>query len=393
MASGAVFAGAGEIDAAVARHTRELDLLLQCARTQIDDTRAQRIAEDLARGVDGEALIRLAWRHGLVPLLYQSLTRAGLHNLAPECQLRLRTVAESSRFRTLVLCSELLRLQRVLTAAGVVAIPYKGPVLAAHLYGDAALRQILDIDLIVRPGDAVKARRVLMENGCVALKKMSPRRAAARAWYHCDFVFMTAKRVCVDLTWRIAPAYWNLPKIAPSAWTRLGRLSLAGDTVPWLAGEDLLVVLCLHGSKHKWDTLKWIVDVAELLRVHPQLDWSYLWDSARDGGAQRMVALGLLLAHDLLQAPVPPAQLERIRADASLAPFMAEVSRNFSVVDAPSASTLVELDFLTRLAERAWTRLACRLLRPFYFVLHHMLRPAVQALRRHSVRSARDRPV
>ena len=393
MATGALFAGVGEIDAAIARSTRELDLLLLCARAQIDDTRAQRISESLAGGVDGDALIRLAWRHGLVPLLYHSLARVGLHKLAPEIQIRLRTIAESSRLRTLVLASELLRLQRVLTAAGVVAIPYKGPALAAHLYGDAALRQILDIDLIVRPGDAVKARQVLIENGCVALNKMSPLRAAAHAWYHCDFVFMTAKKVCVDLTWRIAPAYWNLPKIAPSAWTRLGHLPLAGDTVPWLAGEDLLVVLCLHGCKHKWDTLKWIVDVAELLRVHSQLDWAYLWASARDSGAQRMLALGLLLAHDWLEAPVPLAQLQRIRSDAALLPLAQEVGRNFSVADAPAASTLVELDFLTRLAERAWTRLACRMLRPPYFVLHHMLRPAAQALRRISVRPEPDRPV
>ncbi len=391
MAGGAVSAGAGQIEAAFPQRTRELDLLLQCARIQIDDARAQRISEALVSGIDGKTLILLASRHGLVPLLYRALAGPRLNKLEPESQLRLRTLAESCHFRTLVLFSELVRLHRLLTAAGVLVVPYKGPALAQYLYGDVTLRQILDIDLIVRPCDAIKARRVLMENGCPPLKTLSHRRAVARVWYHCDFVFATGKGVCVDLTWRIAPAYWNFPQIPQLAWTRLVRLSLAGDSVPWLACEDLLLLLCLHGSKHKWDTLKWTVDVAELLRTHPDMDWCLLWNSAKDAGAQRMVALGVLLAHELLEAPVPPAQMEKIRSDVSLLRLAGEASRNFTLPDAPVASTLVELGFLTRLAEHGRTRLACLLLRPLYFILHRLVRPAAQLLTRTQVRASSDR--
>ena len=393
MAGGAVSAGAGQIEAALPGRTRELDVLLQCARIQIDDARVQRLSDAFARGVDNPALISLALRHGLVPLLYRTLTTAGLNTMDAASQLRLRTIAEACRFRTLVLFSELVRLQRALAAAGVIAVPYKGPALAQYLYGDVALRQILDIDLIVRPSDAIKARQVLMDNGCHPLKALSFRRAAAHVWYHCDFVFMTGKRACVDLTWRIAPAYWRLPKIPQLAWARLGTLPMAGDKVPWLACEDLLLVLCLHGSKHKWDTLKWVVDVAELLRGHPDLDWHLLWTSAGASGAQRMVALGVLLAHELLEAPVPTAQLQKIRSDAPLATLAMEVSRTYSVADAPAATTLVELGFLTRLAERGNTRLACQLLRPLYFVLHRIVRPVAQALRGSRTGTAPDAPV
>ena len=367
-------------------------MLLQCARVHIDADRARRISDILACGIDGEALVALALRHGLAPLLYRNLAAVGLDRLAPHTGAKLRTVAEASRFRTLVLCSELVRVHRLLTAAGVLAVPYKGPALAASLYGDVAVRQMLDIDLIVRPSDAVKARRILVENACHPLKPLPAWRVAAHVWYHCDFVFRGTKGVCVDLTWRNAPAYWQLPQMPAAAWNRLEHLPFAGDQMPWLACEDLLLVLCLHGSKHKWDTLKWIVDVAELLRTHPGIDWPLAWASARNAGAERMLALGLWLAHDLLEAPLPLAQLEKVRRDAPLMLLASEASRHYALADAPAATTLVELGFLTRLAERVSTRLACQLLRPCYLVLHHVARPMAQLLRRNRVQPATARP-
>src|SRR6185436_2326067 len=105
------------------------------------------------------------------------------------------------------------------------------------------------------------------------------------------------------LNWRIVPRAWLLPDLSEAVWARLGKLPLAGIDVPWLSPEDLLLVLCLHGCKHKWERLKWIFDVAELVRVHPSLNWRGLMTHAHDIGAERMLAVSILLAVDLLDAP------------------------------------------------------------------------------------------
>ncbi len=362
--------------------TAELELLLLCARVRVDDDGAKRILGRLDGGLDWNMVVKAALRHGLIPLVYRTLVGLGLRNVPPPIQAQLRTLSESFRFRTLVHFSELIRLQQALTTAGIVAVPYKGPALAACLYGDVTLRQIQDIDVLVRPGDALRARRVLMDNGCVPVRKLSDRFAAAHVRYHCDFDFTTDKRVGVDLGWRNAPGYWFLPNLPELAWTRLGRLTLAGYDVPWLCREDLLLVLCLHGGKHKWDTLKWIVDVAELLRLHPGIQWPEMWESARQAGAERMLALGLFLAHDLLQAPLPPDVLAHVRSRPRVLALAAEVCASSFAADAAPATTLVELAFLARATERLSARLACQVLRPFYFVLHHMLRPGVAVLQR-----------
>ena len=53
-----------------------------------------------------------------------------------------------------------------------------------------------------------------------------------------------------------------------------------------LTPEDLLLILCVHGGKHVWECLKWLVDVRELVDRFPQLDYDALiqragrWDDS-----------------------------------------------------------------------------------------------------------------
>ena len=94
-----------------------------------------------------------------------------------------------------------------------------------------------------------------------------------------------------------------------------------------LAGEDLLLVLCAHGAKHLWSWLSGIGDVAEVLRVHPTMNWPKVVAEARSLHCERMLLLGLLLAHDLLEAPVPEELVSRARAAPAVPALMSQVQR------------------------------------------------------------------
>jgi hypothetical protein len=71
----------------------------------------------------------------------------------------------------------------------------------------------------------------------------------------------------------------------------------------------------MHGSKHAWSRLVWISDVAHLLATFPTLDWSRINHDARRFGLRRAFALGVLLAHRVCAAQVPPEILERFLND------------------------------------------------------------------------------
>ncbi len=90
--------------------------------------------------------------------------------------------------------------------------------------------------------------------------------------------------------------------------------------------QDLLLFLCAHGAKHAWNRLKWITDIAELLRVSPDLDWRALMGNVDAWGAERLLLLGDRLAHDLLSAQLPDEMLARIADEPVLEPLAALVA-------------------------------------------------------------------
>ena len=361
--------------------TPEFDLLLLCARMRIDDDHAQRISRLVRRSLDWNGLVLAARRHGLVPLLYRTLSGLDSNQVPSDILERLHSIFEAFRFQNLVFLRELLSAMQALEHAGVTAIPYKGPALADYLYQDFALRHFVDLDLLVRPCDAVKARGVLQAHGFTPKRDIAECATVAWVKFHCEYSFNSPEnQITLELNWRLAPRYWRLPEIPDAAWERLGRLSLAGVEVPWFAPEDLLFVLCLHGCKHKWDTLKWLVDIAELLRAHPGLDWREITDLARRTGSERMLMIGLVLAHDLLNAPLPADVLEAARSKPLVSSLASEVCENLFATNIEPASTLTELAFLARAAERLDMKLCCQVLRPLYFLLHRVVRPGAGAL-------------
>jgi len=94
-----------------------------------------------------------------------------------------------------------------------------------------------------------------------------------------------------------------------------------GMQVNALAPEDLLLSLCVHGTKHLWERLSWITDIAQLLEVHPRLNWASLLERARRTGTERMLLLGLFVAHELLGAPLPEQVAARMQTDPEIVPL------------------------------------------------------------------------
>ncbi|MGV3753958.1 MAG: nucleotidyltransferase family protein, partial [Verrucomicrobiota bacterium] len=88
-----------------------------------------------------------------------------------------------------------------------------------------------------------------------------------------------------------------------------------GGSIPVPTPEKLLLMLCIHGSKHVWERLIWSYDVVLFIRAYPRLDWSGLWKYAQRCRAERMLSLGLLLAEGLAAGTMPGEALRNARSD------------------------------------------------------------------------------
>jgi Uncharacterised nucleotidyltransferase len=307
----------------------EAELLLCCARTRIGPDTAERVRQLLKEQIDWNYLIEIASYHGTIPLLFWNLSRLAPDDVPETTLNQLKAASNAIACRNLSLTGELLKLLNRFRDRGIRALPLKGPALADAAYGNLSLRQFCDLDILVPKDDMLKAKEVLVLQGYHPKLDLTAGEEAAYLESHHDYKFVRPKdSVVVEIQWGVTQWSFAFPFDFEDAWKRREAVSVAGASVPNLAPEALLLMLCVHGTKHRWEQLKWICDIAQIVDTYREkLDWDRLMDQACALGGERMVLLGLFLAHDLLRAELPEETLERIHNDPQVKLLAGQVSK------------------------------------------------------------------
>jgi hypothetical protein len=281
---------------------------LCCARTHLDAAVAERLRQLLELDIDWKAFFHSARCHGLLALVYRNLSATVPGRVPQAVQDQYKAPYRTAAWLNVFLTAQLVQILRLLERNCIPAVPFKGPVLAATLYGDLTMREFTDLDILIPPKDVWRARDLLIAEGYRPQIALTQAEAASCFQSPKEHHFLLTNPdglVVVELHWRLVQACFAFPLDSDRLWHHLVRVPLADSTVATFSAEDLLLILCQHGAKHGWNQLKLICDVAELLRAHPQLDWRRLRGRARKMGCERMVDLGLILTGQFLGTNVP----------------------------------------------------------------------------------------
>ena len=276
----------------------------------MDDKQVERLRQLLDGALDWEYILSFAENHSLLPLLYFHLHARAPEKVPPAVYEKLRERFRRISALNMYLSGELRRLLRLFAAHDIAAIPYKGPALAAQAYGNIALRHFGDLDILVRQRDVTRVMKLLVAEGYALHPPLNDVQQALMLRTQCNLPFTRdAHRLIVEIHWRVSARLFSSPLDEEALWNDLRTDSFEGTQINALAPEDLLLSLCVHGAKHLWERLSWVADIAQLLEVQEDLNWTNLLERARRTGTERMLLLGLYVAHDLLGAALP-AQVE-----------------------------------------------------------------------------------
>ncbi len=293
-----------------------LESALLCAQTHVDSDTSKQIQALAATEPDWNAILQAASEHSLLPIFCRNIEEYGGEFLPSSLHRRFSEQFLRNSCRNLALTAELFRVLEALENHGVCATPYKGPVLAAQAYGDAAMRQFSDLDIIVPQKQIVAAHDALLERGFRPVISGVEPQACARqvpGQYAYQNHTQTLVELHTELTLRYFPRGLDLAKLVE----RRERVQLAGRRVLTFSPEDTLLLLCVHGSKHFWERLGWIADITALSGASRPLDWGMAMERARNWGIRRMVLLGAGLAERLFQTPLPKEVGDYLRNDAT----------------------------------------------------------------------------
>ena len=249
------------------------------------------------RDIGWPRLSELAEDNGVLAIVLESLLEMGTDvprtfaSAARECR------RSAERF-----AATLEDLLQRFAEQSIDALPLKGPALALALYGDATLRSCNDLDLLVRRDDYTRAEALLLDQGFVGRETDD---------YHRRFV---RHGIPVELHVEIAsPQYF--PFDSDGIWKRSRVENFRGKPMRAMCDEDLVLYLCLHGLKHGFSRLIWILDAARALRAPGGLNYRELARRARREGLEPWLVIGCEVVRAMLPGRLPEA-LDAIIAEA-----------------------------------------------------------------------------
>jgi hypothetical protein len=305
-----------------ARLSPEVEMLLLCSRVDLSPQSSERIRKLAAQPLDWLRLIASAGDHRVMPLVYRSLEAVCAEAIPALWGGVLEASVPQTALRNLLLSSELVRILDCFEAAGFTGFPYKGPVCAVA-YGNIALRQFGDLDIFV-PHRHIRAACDLLHQMEYdsEVKNFSPGVGDAAPGQY--LFWREQSRYLIELHSERTLRYFPVPLVAQEIEARARPVRLGGREVLTFSPEDNLIFLCVHGAKHFWDRLLWIVDIAEISE-RTNVDWQQMFARARAMQCHRMTVLGLALGQQLLGARLPEPAAREVANCTRLGPLIQEV--------------------------------------------------------------------
>ena len=328
----------------------ELEINLCCGRALIDPAAKERVRLLIRNGLNWPDVVAIAERHRLSPVVYEVIAGSAQDLISPAQLNVLREATAPSRAAGMALLRELLRLHRLFEAAQIRVISYKGPLLAWVAYGSFLRREYLDLDFAVEQKYIPDTVAVLESAGY--RPQFDPREAHAGqdGFVPGQYSFLShPQKILAEFHTERTLRYFPIPIDFQDLSSRLMTVEIGEQRLRTFSIEDTLVMLCVHGTKHFWGRLIWVLDIAKLMMVQ-EVDWTLLLDIAKKMKSTRVLLLGLYLAHDLFGAPLPPLVLQEARGDRKVRKLAEKVYEQYAGISDPSAGVWPRAVF------RFWSR-------------------------------------
>jgi hypothetical protein len=271
-------------------------LLLHCLRGETGS------AASLPR-IDPAAFTRLCLRHRLPGLVYSS--GGWNHLLPPENRAQLREAARKVLVDNLILLKALREVASVLREEGTGFVVLKGASLLGFLYSEIHLRQMSDLDLLIREKDWPKVAETLGQRGYV-LPPEDEERFYRERWYH-QLVETPGDPSCnVEFHWNLESV--ERSRIDPEELIRdAATCELEGERFLRLCDDHLLLHLAVHLAHHYQDpSLHWVEDLRRLLQ-RGNLDWQRILRTAKAWGVKSCLAYSLAYVEKIFPGSLPEA--------------------------------------------------------------------------------------
>ena len=297
----------------MASDSNEMQLLLRCARVQLNDEDKAEIERCLESELDCEWLVQSAREHRIDGFLSMHLSAYSGRGVDAAVVDQLKQLRRANTVANLRLTKVLCELLDALSEREVEVLPYKGPVLMQRVYGEIGIRKTRDLDLVISERDLAICAEVLLEHGFKAAIEDSWSASVARRKLDKEIVWFRGEDgTVVELHWRFTHPHFPFDLNLAGLRGARQQQPFAGRNYDCIRLEEMIVILAVHGTMHVWAGIEQLVLFAECCRQE-EVDWPRVVQVAERYHQRRVLYLGLHLAAEYLQVELPDSLAERVK--------------------------------------------------------------------------------
>ena len=290
-------------------------LILHSVILQPEDDHPMRLIKLVNQVTDWNVLVDTSIALGIGSLVYHKLNDAVLKELVPqEAFDRLQQCYYVTLRRSMLLYGVFQQAARALHAAGVKVVALKGIYLSEHLYDDIGLRQLSDIDLLVRAEEGERSIEILTNNGFgVTENPFSLHLTPDPDFIH--YPPMQKDGLSVEIHVRLHREHPDYCIDTAAFIAHAVPVIISGVEVHTLSFYDQLIFICIHSEKHFTGSkiqFTCFADIANILTSYrDEIDWSMLIKECATNKCEDVVMKHILLVHHFFNAPVPDFILQQ----------------------------------------------------------------------------------
>jgi len=291
------------------RFSPEARLVLLLCRADLESPARDEASRLLTESVSWPLVLQQVDAHGVLPLFARNIESLG--GVPPDVHRVLARAQRLNAARAALLARGLVDVLSLFAGAAIPVIPLKGPALAESLHGDATLRVCSDLDILVPAQQVAPAFQLLLSAGYEHGEEppVQPDELALLLDSNMEYTFRGRSgglEYLLELHWDVAWRWRGDRRAMDDLWAEARPLVFHGAPAYALSPEWQLLYLAVHAARHRWQALKWLVDIHELCATSP-IGWEVVEDKSRRFGWRELAAITLTACQQLLGTRIPPA--------------------------------------------------------------------------------------
>jgi hypothetical protein len=282
--------------------TNEIVLIIECCKLS---PAFEQIENRISEIKNWDDFMSLSYSHGVFPLVYKVLKK--YENKIPlDVFIFMKQTYMDLVKTNMLMTSELIKVSNLLEENGIRSIAFKGPTLSQMAYGDVISRQYVDLDLLVDEDELDEVAFILESNKYSMINSSKLLKNKKYLEIDKDFSFFTPNNnIHIEMHWRLFQRNIFKNIVLEDFYLNKNTIIINNNSISTFSFNFLFVYLCLHGSKHIWERIEWIVDINRLLEFNNIIEWNKLIEISEKIDCKISLLLGLNLSKILFDTKYP----------------------------------------------------------------------------------------